>query len=125
MGKTQSWELNKKVFALLLLNRIVAENLFVSDAGNSRVESLARSRASKMLSEQMNQLAGNLIKEVDLNFDLRYSDDYTTGWKSYIFGDIYIFPNFSLAQTFADTSKSNAVFSGGSNSIRSFRERST
>lgn len=32
--------------------------------------------------------------------------------ESFIIGDIYIFPNFSLAQTLTDTSKSNAVFSG-------------
>ena len=32
---------------------------------------------------------------------------------SFSIGDIYIFPNFSLAQTFADTSKSNVVFTEG------------
>jgi len=77
--KTQPSELNKQVFALLLLNRFVAENPFVSGAGSSGVESLARSSASKILSEQMNQLAGNLIEGVDLNFDLVSSEDYTTG----------------------------------------------
>lgn len=32
--------------------------------------------------------------------------------KSYTIGDIYIFPNFSLAQTLADTAKSNAAYTG-------------
>jgi hypothetical protein len=77
--KTQPSELNKQVFALLLLNRFVAENPFVSGTGNNGVESLARSSASKLLSEQINQLAGNLIDGVDLNFDLISSEDYTTG----------------------------------------------
>ena len=77
--KTQPSELNKQVFALLLLNRFVAENPFESGAGISGVESLARSSASKILSEQMNQLAGNLIQGVDLNFDLVSSEDYTSG----------------------------------------------
>ena len=34
---------------------------------------------SKILSEQLNKLAGNLIDGVDLNFDLVSSEDYTTG----------------------------------------------
>lgn len=77
--KTQPSELNKQVFALLLLNRFVAENPFANSAGGGGVESLARSSVSKILSEQLNQLAGNLIQGVDLNFDLVSSEDYTTG----------------------------------------------
>lgn len=77
--KTQPSDLNKQVFALLLLNRFVAENPFISGAGITGAESLARSSASKLLSEQLNQLAGNLIQGVDLNFDLASSEDYTTG----------------------------------------------
>ena len=77
--KSQPSELNKQVFALILLNRFVAENPFDSGAGGGGVESLARSSVSKILSEQLNQLAGNLIEGVDLNFDLVSSEDYTTG----------------------------------------------
>ena len=77
--KTQPSELNKQVFALLLLNRFVAENPFVNGAGASSIASMARSSVSKILSEQMNQLVGNLIDGVDLNFDLVSSEDYTTG----------------------------------------------
>jgi hypothetical protein len=42
-------------------------------------ESLARSSVSKILSQQLNQLASSLIKGVDVNFDLQSTDDYTTG----------------------------------------------
>jgi len=72
-------ELNKQVFALLLLNRFVSENPFQSNAGGGGAESLARQSASKLLSQQLNNLAGNLIQGVELNFDLESSEDYTTG----------------------------------------------
>lgn len=73
-------ELNKQVFALLLLNRFVGENPFVS-SGSSPFDagSFARQSASKLLTEQLNRLAENLIEGVDLNFDVNSIDDYTTG----------------------------------------------
>lgn len=72
-------ELNKQVFALLLLNRFIGENPFSSESGSGSAESLARQSVSKILSQQLNDLAGNLIDGVELNFDLESSDDYTTG----------------------------------------------
>lgn len=72
-------ELNKQVFALLLLNRFVGENPFSSDSGRTSTESLARQSASKLLSQQMNNLAGDLIKGVALNFNLDASEDYSSG----------------------------------------------
>ena len=77
--KSQPSELNKQVFALILLNRFVAEDPFESGVGGGGVESLARNSVSKILSEQLNKLAGDLIAGVDLNFDLVSSEDYTTG----------------------------------------------
>jgi hypothetical protein len=38
-----------------------------------------RESASKILSQQLNNLAGDLISGVELNFDLVSSQDYTTG----------------------------------------------
>lgn len=75
-------ELNKQVFALLLLNRFVGENPFSSSSGGGGAESLARQSVSKILSEQLNNLAGDLIAGVELNFDLEATDDYTTGQRA-------------------------------------------
>lgn len=72
-------ELNKQVFALLLLNRFIGENPFASESGGTNVSSLARASASKILSQQLNNLTANLINGVELNFDLNTTDDYTTG----------------------------------------------
>ena len=38
-----------------------------------------RQSASKLLTEQLNNLTQNLIEGVDLNFDVASTDDYTTG----------------------------------------------
>ncbi|MBE0392909.1 translocation/assembly module TamB domain-containing protein [Flavobacterium sp. PL002] len=77
--RQQPDELNKQVFALLLLNRFIGENPFASEAGGASVSSLARESASKILSQQLNNLAGDLINGVELNFDLNSTEDYTTG----------------------------------------------
>ena len=79
--RTQESEMNKQVFALLLLNRFIGENPFQSGAGTSG-EMLARQSVSKILSQQLNNLASDLIKGVDLNFDLESSEDYSTGNKN-------------------------------------------
>ncbi|MDR7209507.1 translocation/assembly module TamB domain-containing protein [Flavobacterium piscis] len=72
-------ELNKQVFALLLLNRFIGENPFASESGGTSAESLARQSVSKILSQQLNDLAGELVKGVELEFDLESTDDYTSG----------------------------------------------
>ncbi|MFV8362380.1 translocation/assembly module TamB domain-containing protein [Flavobacterium sp. ZT3P35] len=77
--RQQPDELNKQVFSLLLLNRFIGENPFASETGIASVSSIARESASKILSQQLNNLAGDLIEGVELNFDLNTSDDYTTG----------------------------------------------
>ena len=77
--RQQPDELNKQVFALLLLNRFIGENPFASEAGGSSLTSIARQSASKILSQQLNNLAGDLISGVELNFDLNSTEDYTTG----------------------------------------------
>ncbi|MFC5284903.1 translocation/assembly module TamB domain-containing protein [Pedobacter alpinus] len=77
--RQQPSELNKQVFALLLLNRFIGENPFASEAGSGGAESLVRQSVSKIISQQLNDFAGDLIEGVELNFDLESSDDYTTG----------------------------------------------
>jgi hypothetical protein len=77
--RQQPSELNKQVFALLLLNRFIGENPFSSESGGTSAESLVRQSASKILSQQLNNLAGDLIQGVELEFDLESSDEYTSG----------------------------------------------
>lgn len=79
--RLQESELNKQVFALLLLNRFVGENPFESLGGGVTAEGLARQSVSKILSDQMNNLAGDLIAGVELDFNLESTDDYSTGEK--------------------------------------------
>lgn len=73
--------LNKQVFAVLILGRFVAEDPFASGAGSS-LEFAARQSASRFLSDQLNNLAGQLVKGVELNVGLESSEDYSTGDKN-------------------------------------------
>ncbi|MGN6567520.1 MAG: translocation/assembly module TamB domain-containing protein, partial [Flavipsychrobacter sp.] len=71
-------ELNKQVFALLILNHFVAEDPFSSGESNSAAF-IAKQSVSRFIGEQLNQFANHLIKGVDLSVDLASSEDYTTG----------------------------------------------
>lgn len=71
--------LNKQVFALLLLNRFIGDNPFESEAGGTSGAYLAKQSVSKILSQQLNNLAGDLIKGFEVNFDLQASEDFTSG----------------------------------------------
>jgi TamB, inner membrane protein subunit of TAM complex len=77
--RTDVGEVNKQVFALLLLGRFVQENPFQTAGGGTDAGTIARQSASKILSDQLNQLAGSLIKGVDINFDMNSGVDYTSG----------------------------------------------
>ncbi len=79
MLRQQSSELNKQVLALLVLNRFVGSNPFESSGEGFSAGSFARQSVSKLLTEQLNNLASGLIEGVDINFDVASSDDYTTG----------------------------------------------
>ena len=73
-------EMNKQVFALLLLNRFVGENPFDNGAGGSlNASTFAMQSVSRLLTEQLNALTQNLIEGVDINFDVATTQDYTTG----------------------------------------------
>ena len=71
-------DMNKQVFALLVLNRFIGENPFQSEGGLS-TSTLVMQSVSKILSQQLNNLASDLIQGVDLNFDLQSSEDYSSG----------------------------------------------
>jgi len=71
-------EMNKQVFALLILNSFVGEDPLSSGAGSS-VEFAARQSVSRFISDQLNRYASSLIKGVDLSVDLATQEDYTSG----------------------------------------------
>lgn len=77
--REQESDMNKQVFALIILGRFIAPNPFESLSGGGGVESIARNTVSSLLSEQLNRLAGDLIQGVELEFDLQSTEDYTTG----------------------------------------------
>lgn len=73
-------ELNKQVFALLILNRFVGENPFETGAGGG-LEYAAKQSASRFISSQLNKFADQLVQGLELNLDLASTEDYTTGEK--------------------------------------------
>lgn len=77
--RTEPSELNKQVFAVLLLNRFISDDPFQNSARGAGVSTLARQSASKLLSEQLNNVLGGMIVGMDLSFDINSIEDYTTG----------------------------------------------
>jgi hypothetical protein len=72
-------EMNKQVLGVLVLGHFIGENPLQSQGGSAGAEGVVRNSVSSLLSNQLNQLAGNLIGGVDLNFDLQSGQDYSTG----------------------------------------------
>jgi translocation and assembly module TamB len=72
-------EINKQVFSLLLLGRFVGENPFKSSSDAFSASTYARQSVSKLMTEQLNNLAAGLFEGVGLNFDVVSAEDYTTG----------------------------------------------
>jgi hypothetical protein len=72
-------ELNKQVFALLVLGRFIQEDPLASSGPGGGINSVARTSVSKFLSQQLNRFSNKYLKGVELNFDLQSYDDYTTG----------------------------------------------
>jgi translocation and assembly module TamB len=74
---TRESDLNKQVFALLILRRFITDNPFAAE-GSSDVSATARRSVGRLLTEQLNRLSEN-IKGVQLTFDVKSYDDYSTG----------------------------------------------
>ena len=74
----QESELNKQVFALLVLGRFISSNPLAS-AGDGGLSGLARSSVSQILTEQLNRLSAKVIPEVGLNVGVESYQDYSTG----------------------------------------------
>ncbi len=69
---TRESDLNKQVFALLILKRFISDNPFESQASSS-INNTARMSVSRLLSEQLNRLSQN-VKGVQLSFDIKSSE---------------------------------------------------
>ncbi|GAB2784934.1 hypothetical protein GCM10027275_31560 [Rhabdobacter roseus] len=72
-------EMNKQVFALLVLNKFMTEQASSASSGGFSAEAVARQSVSQLLTEQLNLLAGGLVKGVDLNFNLNSTSDALAG----------------------------------------------
>lgn len=70
-------DLNKQVFALLVLGRFVQENPFQSES--TGLASAARSTVGTLLSSQLNQWSSKLVPGVEMNFDIQSYEDYESG----------------------------------------------
>lgn len=70
-------ELNKQVFALLILNKFIPTNTVPGDDYGTMATDLARNSVNEVLTDQLNRLSGKYIKGVDLNFGLQSNDEYT------------------------------------------------
>ena len=73
-------ELNKQVFALLVLGRFIQENPFQSEA--SGLASAARTTMGTMLSSQLNQWSSKLVPGVEMNFDIQSYEEFQSGKSS-------------------------------------------
>ncbi|CAH0997544.1 hypothetical protein EMA8858_03678 [Emticicia aquatica] len=67
--KQNQVEMNKQVFALLMLNKFLGEQSSDFFSGINP-EAIARQSVSKLLTDQLNLLAGDLIKGIKLDFNL-------------------------------------------------------
>ena len=77
---TISSELNKQVMGLLALNSFIADDPFsslASSGGNFETE--AFSTAGRLLTQELNDFLGSVVKDVDIDVGLDIRDDYTSG----------------------------------------------
>lgn len=76
--RTDVSELNKQVFAVLVLNRFVSDDPFNNQSGGS-AQFAAMQSVSTFLGEQLNRAADHFVKGVDFSVDLATTEDYTSG----------------------------------------------
>lgn len=74
---TRESDVNKQVFALLILRRFISENPLENQAG-SDVANTTRTSVSRLLSDQLNRLSEN-VKGVQLSLDIKSYEDYSSG----------------------------------------------
>jgi translocation and assembly module TamB len=72
-------QLNQQVFALLVLDRFIANDP-LSNPGGGGLSSSARSSVSKVLTDQLNTMTGKYVKGVDINLGVdSYEDNSKSG----------------------------------------------
>jgi hypothetical protein len=76
----QESELNKQVFALIILRRFIASNSFNDQNDGSN---LARNSVSKVLNQQLNRLSDRYVKGINLELNVDSYEDYSTTSNSY------------------------------------------
>lgn len=72
-------QLNKQVFALLVLQRFIQEDPLATAGEGGGVQSAARQGVSQLLTQQLNKLSGKYIEGVDLTFGVESYQDYSSG----------------------------------------------
>lgn len=72
-------EINKQVFALLILGRFIGEDITQNNTGTTTTGTMMRQSVSGILTDQLNKVASGLIKGVDINVGIESQDDYSTG----------------------------------------------
>jgi hypothetical protein len=75
----QESELNKQVFALLVLGRFMPQNALAITGGNGGLSDFARSSVSQILSAQLNRLSEQYLAGASLNVGLDSYQDYSSG----------------------------------------------
>ena len=76
---TQTSELNKQVFSLLILGRFLQENPFQSSASEGFVASQLRGSASAVLTDQLQNLTGKYLSGLGVDLGVTNQADYSTG----------------------------------------------
>lgn len=72
-------EINKQVFALLILGRFIGEDITQNNTGTTTTGTMMRQSVSGILTDQLNKVASGLIKGVDINVGIESQDDYSSG----------------------------------------------
>jgi hypothetical protein len=70
-------ELNKQVFALLILNKFIPAGVGGGNGYAAMATDIARNSLNQVLTDQLNKLSGKYIKGVDLSVGINANDEYT------------------------------------------------
>ncbi|MBJ6108451.1 translocation/assembly module TamB domain-containing protein [Hymenobacter sp. BT523] len=76
---SQTSELSKQVFSLLILGRFVAQNPFQTSSGEGLVATQLRGSASAVLTDQLTNLTDKYLSGLGLDLGVTNQADYSTG----------------------------------------------